>query len=72
MVAALAENGGAHAGIGLMASHGGRAVVEDHQQHVVLVEHGVGKAGHAGVEKRGVADEPDHRTIGNHGEPAAG
>ena len=55
-----------------MAGHGGRAVVEDHQQHVVLVEHGVGKAGHAGVEKRGVADEPDHRTIGNHGEPAAG
>ena len=35
MVAALAEDGGAHAGIGLMAGHGGRAIVEDHQQHVV-------------------------------------
>ena len=61
-----------HAGVGLMAGHGGGAVVEDDHQDVVLVEHGVGQAGHAGMEEGGVADEGHHRLAGGPGKAAAG
>ena len=50
-----------HAGMRLAAGHGRGVVVQDHEQQVVVVEHGVDHAGDAGMEEGGVADEGHHR-----------
>ena len=63
-VAVEVEPAHVHAGIGLMARHGGNAVIEDNQGHVVIVEYGVDQAGNAAVEKCRIAYERNDFFVG--------
>ena len=60
-----------HTGVGLVACHGRCAVVQNDKNNVVLVENGVGKAGHAGMEERGIADKGHHGLARSAGKAAA-
>ncbi len=59
-----------HAGMGLMTGHARRAVIQDHQQKIMAVEHGAGQWRKTAVEKGGIADEGDNFFSGCSGEAA--
>ena len=58
--------------MGLVAGHGGGAVVQDDQGEVVVVVHGVDQAGQSRVEKGGIADKGNDFLVRGLGKTAGG
>ena len=59
-------------GVGLVAGHGGGAVVQDDHDYLVVVEQRVHQRGHSGMEERGVPDERYGGLVRGSGETSGG